>query len=166
MLRFRVQIVLCLVVLGSTRPAPAQAVDPAVSEVEAAVRGYETAYQNDPAKSVEFLAPDAKWIERGHPTAVQGASAWRSEADKAGARVTYNLHDFVTRVHGDVAWVTLSLDAIFTFADSDAGRRLMGRGTPDQHEWKGTFVESMVLVKIDGRWKIALGHSTDLGCKC
>jgi len=41
----------------------------------------------------------------------------------------------------------------------------MGAGDPDQHEWRCTFVESYVLVKSDGRWRIALGHTTDLPCE-
>ena len=32
----------------------------------------------------------------------------------------------------------------------------------NQREWRGSFVESIVLIKTEGAWRIALGHTSSL----
>ena len=62
----------------------------------------------------------------------------------------YSLHDWHTKVHGDVAWTSLTNDGILTVK----GQR------PKYMRW----AESGVLVRQpDGRWLIDQYHSTFLG---
>src|SRR5262249_36442142 len=136
--------VLLAAVCSASSPGLAQTSD--VAEIETAARSFFAAYRSDPSTTGRFLQPNARWIAGGSPAPAQGASAWREEADKAGARITnYTLRDVVTQARGEVAWVTATLDGTWVFSDSDAGGRLMDQGAPGQHEWRLTFVESLVL---------------------
>ena len=156
-----VQIAASLVIVGVGAPATGK--NSLTAEVEATVRGFESAYQHEPSKTAGYLLPDAKWIEGSYPLPAADPSQWRKDADAAGLQITsYETHDFVTHVHGDFAWVTVTLEGGFEFSDSDAGRKLMGWGVPGQRRWRQTFVESYVLVKTNTGWRIALAHTTGL----
>jgi ketosteroid isomerase-like protein len=139
------------------------------SAVEATVRGFEQACQDyNFAKANSLLKPDARWIEYSLP--VKFDDEWRQfeEVKAAGIRITYRLHDFVTHVQGEVAWVTLTNDGTFS-ADSAEGQKLLlqSRRAKEDCLWPGTLVscsativETMILVKTPSGWKIALGHSS------
>jgi membrane-associated protease RseP (regulator of RpoE activity) len=71
-------------------------------------------------------------------------------------RIDYHPQDAVAEVRGNVAWVTMTLHSIWT-ADTPVGRAMLGGS-----EWRGTYVESHILVKTPGGWKIAFGHTTML----
>jgi ketosteroid isomerase-like protein len=130
--------------------------------IEAVVRNFEGATEQFEFSRVNsMLAPGARWIEHGNPEPAAfngGESSKRWENYKAvKMRIEQQLRDFDIRVHGDVAWVTLDIDSTWT-ADTEAALAL----NDNQREWRGSFVESIVLVKIDGVWKIALGHTSSL----
>ena len=62
----------------------------------------------------------------------------------------YSLHDWHTKIHGDVAWTSLTNDGILTVEEKG----------PKYMRW----AESGVLVRqSDGRWLIDQYHSTFLG---
>lgn len=75
----------------------------------------------------------------------------------AKVHIDYRPRDFVVQVKGDVAWVTVTLDSIFS-ADTEAGKALLG----GKSEWHPIFVESEILVRTPDGWRIALGHTTHL----
>jgi ketosteroid isomerase-like protein len=139
------------------------------SAVEATVREFEQACQDyNHAKVNSLFTPDARWIE--YSLSVKADDNWRQfeESKAAGIRITYWLHDFVTHVQGDVAWVTLTNDATFS-ADSAEGQKLLLQSRRAKEDCSSlgthvscslTVVESMVLVKTPSGWKIALGHSS------
>jgi ketosteroid isomerase-like protein len=125
--------------------------------VEAVVRSYEDACQAfDHDKAVTLLAPGAKWIEHSTAVPADDWTGWWTDA-KGKVRIEYHLRDFETHVHGDVAWVTLNIDGTFT-ALNDAARAL----NHNEQVSKATFVESEVLVKTAGGWRIALGHTSEI----
>jgi hypothetical protein len=72
-------------------------------------------------------------------------------------------------VQGDVAWVTVTIDTTGS-ANSAEGREVLLSPRPDkdclsqgtQVSCKGTWVESMVLIKTPSGWKITLGHGSRL----
>jgi ketosteroid isomerase-like protein len=130
------------------------------SAIESTVRTYEHACETyDFQKANSMLAPDAQWIEASYPAPAeftgQGWNNHWEEYKSAQLHIDYHLRDFTTKIHGDVAWVTRALDGIFT-ADTPAALAL----NENQKEWRGTYVESYVLIKINGAWKIALGHTS------
>jgi hypothetical protein len=49
--------------------------------------------------------------------------------------------------------------------DNDAARAFTLRDHPNEREWTSHFVESEVLVKTAGGWKIALAHTSSLPTK-
>src|SRR5262249_43578182 len=69
--------------------------------------------------------------------------------------VSLTIHDFDTHTRGDVAWLTVTIEGTFT-ADNPAALAL----NENQKVWQGNFVESYLPVKVDGKWKIALGHAS------
>jgi membrane-associated protease RseP (regulator of RpoE activity) len=101
--------------------------------------------------------PDARGIEESYPHPFEPELRQSYQADKdAGLRIDYHPQDAVAEVRGDVAWVTVTLHSVWT-ADTLAGRAILGGSV-----WHATFVESFVLVKTPGGWKIAFGHTTQL----
>jgi ketosteroid isomerase-like protein len=138
------------------------------SAVEAAVRDFEQAFQDyDNAKLNSLLTPDARWIQDSLPNKIDVEWKMFDKPKAAGIRITERPHDFETHVHGDVAWVTVTIDSTSS-ADSAEGRELLLRPRPYREclsqatsvSCEITGVESMVLIKTPSGWKIALGHST------
>lgn len=127
------------------------------SAAETTVRTYEQACEHfDFEKANSMLAPGARWIEDSYPVPAEFTGKGRWEDYKAAKlRIEYQLRDFDTHIRGDVAWITLSLDGTFT-ADNKIALAL----NDNLREWRGTFVETYVLVKNGNEWKIALGHTS------
>lgn len=128
--------------------------------IESTIQTFEHAFESyDFDKANSLLTPDAQWIEDSYPAPAQftgqGWSKHWQDYKSAKLRINYHLRDFTTHINGDTAWSTLALDSIFT-ADNPAALAL----NENQKEWKGTFVETYVLVKLHGTWKIALGHTS------
>jgi ketosteroid isomerase-like protein len=124
---------------------------------ELVVRSFEKAIQEyDFDKADSFLAPDARWIENSHPNPVEPElrRAFQTYKD-AKQRIDYHPQDAEVHVSGDVAWVTITLNS--TFEPSPVGPFPYGKSK--RHV---IFVESEVLVRTPGGWKIALGHTTRL----
>jgi SnoaL-like domain len=100
-----------------------------------------------------------RWIEDSYPEPAEfngkGWSKRWEEYKAANLRIKYELHDLDSHIQGDVAWITLALDSTFT-AKNPTALAL----NDNQAEWRGTFVETYVLVKVDNVWKIALGHTS------
>lgn len=71
-------------------------------------------------------------------------------------RIDYHPQDAVAEVRGNVSWVTVTLHSTWA-ADSPAGRAML-RGSA----WRGTYVESFLLVKTPVGWKIAFHHTSTL----
>lgn len=137
-----------------------EAQDSEKAKVEATVRNYEHACERfDFSAANALLAQDARWIEDSTPEPAEfngkGWSKRWEEYKEAHLRIDYRLRDLDTNIRGDVAWTTLTLDGIFT-ADNPAALAL----NDNRAEWRGTYVETYVLVKIDNGWKIALGHTS------
>lgn len=138
--------------------------------VEAAVRDIEQAVQEyNFAKEKSLLTLEARWIDDSLPFKIADVDWTEFEKTKAaGVRINYQLHDFETHVQGDVAWVTVTVDATLS-ADSAEGQKLL-HPTPYREcssqtnhiSCTATLVESMVLVKTPGGWKITLGHTSRL----
>jgi ketosteroid isomerase-like protein len=127
---------------------------------EDTVRKYEHACEQfDFATANSLLASDARWIEDSYPEPArftgQGWSKHWEQMKKAKVQLHYQIRDLQTHVSGDVAWITLSLDTVAT-ADTAEAIKLNG----NLREWRGTFVESYVLLNRGGGWKVALGHTS------
>jgi ketosteroid isomerase-like protein len=155
--RFAIDIA-AFIILSSAVGVVAQ--DNEKARAETAVRNYEHACEQfDFAAANALLAKDARWIEDSYPEPAEfNGKAWgkRWEDYKAAnLRIKYELHDLDTHIRGDVAWITLILDGTFT-ADNPAALAL----NDNRAEWRGTFVETYVLVKVDNVWKVALGHTS------
>ncbi len=138
--------------------------------VAATVKEFEESMQTfDLAKANSVLAPGARWIENSLPGPANDWSWWES-ARAAGIRVSTRVHDLTVTVDGNVAWVTLIIDATF-HADTMEGQKLLAAGVAngdaapsnDPSEQAGTYVESEVLIRTTAGWKIALGHTSRLG---
>jgi ketosteroid isomerase-like protein len=150
--------VLVFAILGSATGLIAQEAEKA--KAEAVVRNYEHACETfDFATANSLLSKDARWIENSYPEPAEfngkGWSKRWEEYKAARLRIQYELRDLDTHISGDVAWITLALDSRFT-ADNAAALAL----NENLAEWRGTFVETYVLVKIGNVWKIALGHTS------
>ncbi|SPF39675.1 exported hypothetical protein [Candidatus Sulfotelmatobacter kueseliae] len=138
--------------------------------VEETVRDFEQAVQDyNLAKVRSLLTPEARWIEDSLPQTIDVLWPAFEQLKSAGVHITYRVHDFETHVQGEVAWVTVSLDSTPS-ADSAEGQKLLMSLTPDvdcssqgtHASCNITYVESMVLVKTPGGWKITLGHTSRL----
>lgn len=127
--------------------------------VENTVRTFERAVQEfDFAKADSLCTPDVRWIEDSYPNPLEPWMRTVLQKHKdARMRIDYRPRDFVVQVKGDVAWVTVTLDSVFT-ADTEAGKALLG----GKSEWRPIFVESEILVKTRDGWRIILGHTTRL----
>jgi ketosteroid isomerase-like protein len=127
---------------------------------EATVRSYEHACEQfDFTTANSLLMPDARWIEDSYPEPAKftghGWSEHWEEMKRAKVQLHYQIRDLQTHIRGDAAWITLSLD---TVAKADTAEAIKANG--NVREWHGTFVESYVLVKHGGEWKVALGHTS------
>jgi CubicO group peptidase (beta-lactamase class C family)/ketosteroid isomerase-like protein len=161
---------------GMSCPVPRSAVSPSDEKraVEMTIRSFEGALQEyDFTKADTFYAAEAKWIEGAertypelaYPTG-QGPFWTGVKANKV--QLVQDLHDFDIQIRGDVAWATMINDTTWT-ANNEEGRKLLaeseleetGRTSPpNQHEWRSSYVESEVLVKMPAGWKLALGHTS------
>ena len=122
------------------------------------VLAHEQAFENYDFDKVDSLnTPDVRSIEESYPHPFEPTERRDFQSFKdAGIRIAYHPQDAVAEVRGDVAWVTVTLHSVWT-ADTPAGRTILGGSV-----WRVTFVESFVLVKTPGGWKIALGHTNAL----
>jgi ketosteroid isomerase-like protein len=113
------------------------------------------AYDFDKVDSLH--APDALVIEESypHPFEPDERQGWQLYKD-AGLHVDYHPQDAVAEVRGNVAWVTVTLHSIWT-ADTSGGRAILGGS-----EWRGTWVESFILVRTPTGWKITFRHTSML----
>jgi len=163
-------VVLALIATPGWERMAAQSDDK--SAVEATVRGMEEAVQNyDFKRQDSLLAPGARWIERSRPElAAFDGTGFFVRAKAAKVRLTNSPHDFDVHVQGDVAWITVLVD-VTTIADNEEARALLARteleetgkpSPPGQREWRATYVESEVLVRTPGGWKITLAHTSRL----
>src|SRR5580704_739112 len=122
------------------------------------VLAHEQACQTYDFDKVDSLhTPDARVIEESYPHPLEPEQRQSYQVYKdAGIRIDYHPQDAVAEVHGNVAWVTVTLHSVWT-ADTPAGQAMLG-----VKEGYATYVESFVLVKTPAGWKIALGHSDQL----
>ena len=138
------------------------------------IRSFEAAMQEyDFTKADTFYAPEAKWIEGAERTYPElayptGQGPFWTGAKANKVQLVQELHDFDIQIRGDVAWVTMINDTTWT-ANNEEGRKLLaeseleetGRTSPpNQHEWRSSYVESEVLVKMPAGWKLVLGHTS------
>ena len=122
------------------------------------VLAHEQAVQDYDLDKVDSLhTPDARVIEESypHPFEPDERQGWQLNKE-AGLHVDYRPQDAVADVRGNVAWVTVTLHSIWT-ADTPAGRAMLGGS-----QWRGTWVESFILVKTPAGWKIAFRHTSPL----
>ena len=130
------------------------------SAAEETVRKYEHACEQfDFTTANSLLVSDARWIEDSYPEPAkftgEGWSKHWEDMKRAKVQLHYQVHDLETHIRGDVAWITLSLNTVAT-ADTPEAIKING----NTREWRGTFVESYVLVKRHREWKVALGHTS------
>ncbi len=159
------------VLLYATKSTKVQ--DSEKSAVEATLREFEQAVHDyNFAKADTLVAPEGQWIEHSLLEKWKWTgelTGWWQKAKAAGIRSNFRLHDFETHVQGDVAWVTVTLDATPS-ADNEEGKKLLLSLPPDADcssqgtyvSCNATIVESMVLVKTPSGWKIALGYGSRL----
>lgn len=121
------------------------------------VLAHEQAVQDSDFDRVDSLhTPDARVIEESfpHPFEPDERQGWQVYKD-AGVHVEYHPQNAVAEVRGDVAWVTLTLRSNWR-ADTPTGRAMIGG------EWHATFVETFILIKTPGGWKITFRHTSQL----
>jgi hypothetical protein len=101
--------------------------------------------------------PDARVIEDSypHPFEPDERRSWQINKD-AGIHVAYDPQDAVADVRGNVAWVTLALHSVWK-ADTPVARAMLGAT-----EGYASSVETFILVKTPGGWKIAFRHTSTL----
>lgn len=135
--------ILFLLTACRTRNAPVEDDKTAAINVVLAHEQAVQAYDFDKVDSLH--TPDARVIEEGYPHPFEPAERqdWQPYKD-AGLRVDYHPQDAVADVRGNVAWVTLTLHSRWT-ADTPAGRAMLGGSA-----WRGTWVETFILVKTPG----------------
>ena len=165
--------VLLLVASPAWERASAQVDDK--SAVEATVRAMEEAVQAYDFQK-QGIRPllrhgHARGSERSRPElAAFDGTGFFVQAKAARVRLTNSPHDFDIHVQGNVAWITVLVD-VTTIADNETARALLARteveetgkpSPPNQREWRATYVESEVLVKTPGGWKITLAHTSRL----
>lgn len=124
----------------------------------AVVLAHELACQTYDFDKLDSLhTPDSRGIEESypHPSEPDLRQGYQVYKD-AGVHIDYRPQDAVAEVRGNVAWVTVTLHSVWT-ADTPVGRAMLGGS-----EWHATFVESHILVKTPGGWKLALGHASML----
>jgi ketosteroid isomerase-like protein len=159
-MRRRIGTLFTIVPLISILCACKTSTAPVEDEKQAAINvalAHERAVQDFDFDKVDSLhTPDIRVIEESfpHPLEPEERRDWQAMRD-AGVHVEYHPQDTVAEVRGNVAWVTLTLRSLFT-ADAPAGRAMIGG------EWHVTFVETFILVKTPGGWKIAFRHTSQL----
>jgi hypothetical protein len=168
--RFFLIAVVCFASVGCSAPAP----EPFDADgVEQVVRGFLAAlqsYQLDSARA--YLAPDARWIEAGYPIPASDLVASLSDFQSLGFGIQFAVRDLSVRGEGDYGWATWAIDGTFTVSSLDGKdffRTYLDAGWPSAVdssgvEWRGfsLFIESAVLQRQDGVWRIVLGHTTEL----
>jgi hypothetical protein len=149
--------VLVLFVLAACRTRTASEEDDKKAAINVVLAHEQAFEQYDFDKLDSLNTPDVRSIEESYPHPFEPTERRDFQSVKdAGIRINYHPQDAVAEVRGDVAWVTVTLHSVWT-ADTPAGRTILGGSV-----WRVTFVESFVLVKTPGGWKIALGHTNAL----
>lgn len=117
-----------------------------VADVKAAIEGNYAAYSGfDEVRYRSTTTDDFLLLEHGELIDREGDVAMMAKPG-TGFRRTDHFDFDAVKVHGDVAWAVYTLKA--EIHDDK-------RGTRDR-EW----LESAILKRVDGRWKMALLHST------
>lgn len=126
-----------------TRTAPEEDDKKAAINV---VLAHEQAVQTYDFDKVDSLhTPDAHGGEESYPHPIEPAERRDFQPyNDAGIRIDYHPQDAVAEVRGNFAWVTVTLHSTWT-ADTPAGRAMLGGSA-----WRGTYVESFILVKRQG----------------
>jgi ketosteroid isomerase-like protein len=145
---------LCVGCKGNA-PSDKAAIEQVVRECEAAVAAFNFERANS------YVEPGAQWIERAYPKPADDYSGWWQLAKAAGVHLEYDVLNVDVQVEGNVAWVTLVLKALIR-GDTAEARSLVGTSEAPQSEARPVFVESIVLRKLHGQWKIVLGHTSEL----
>jgi len=162
--------IVCFVSVGCGTPAP-QPFD--ADGIEEVIRGFTAALQSAQLDSARaFLASDARWIEEGFPAPADDAIAAFRTYFSVGMGIQYELRDITVRGEGDFGWVTWANEGAFTVSSpegKDIWRRYLAAGWPgavdsSSVEWRASalYIESAVLQRQDGVWRIALNHITEL----
>jgi len=149
--------VLIFFVLAACRTPNAPEVDDKKAAMEVALAHEKAVQEYDLDKVDSLHTPDARVIEESypHPFEPDERRGWQINKD-AGLHVAYDPQDAVADVRGNVAWVTLALHSVWK-ADTSVGQAMLGGS-----EWRGTWVESFILVKTRAGWKIAFRHTSTL----
>jgi PDZ domain/SnoaL-like domain len=113
------------------------------------------AYDFDKMDSLH--TPDARVIEDSypHPFEPHERRSWQIYKD-VGMHVAYDPRDAVADVRGNIAWVTVTLHSVWTAA-TPVARTMLGGS-----EWRGTWMETFILEKTSGGWKIVFRHTSTL----
>lgn len=122
---------------------------PAQQTVQSVVRGVFEAISSLDMESVQsYCKPDIKILESGKIWNLDSLALRINGAKAAGNLKRVNNIDFLdTRVNGNVAWTYYNNEAIFTSGDKTFSMK---------------WLESAVLVREKGEWKISFLHSTTL----
>lgn len=138
--------VLISVVLGACKTHTASEEDDKKAAIAVVLAHAQAVQAYDFDKVDSLHTPDARVIEESYPHSFEPDErrSWQVNKD-AGLHVDYHPQDAVADVRGNIAWVTVTLHSVWT-ADSPAGRAMLGGST-----WRGTCVESYILVKTAAR---------------
>src|ERR1700691_5497809 len=149
--------VLIFFALAAGRARTAVQADDKQAAINVALANERAVQENDFDKVDSLYTSDARVIEESypHPFEPDERRDWQFNKE-AGLHVVYRPQDAVADVRGNVAWVTLTLHSTWT-ADAPVGRAMLGGS-----EWRGTWVESFILVKTPAGWKIAFRHTSTL----
>jgi membrane-associated protease RseP (regulator of RpoE activity) len=153
---FAITLLLSVVLAGCRTPATSQEDDKRAAM--SVVLAHERAAQAYDFAAMDALhTPDARSMEESYPhpfepTERDGYQNYKN----AGIRIDYHPQDAVAVVHGDVAWVTVTLHSVWK-ADTEEGRALLGGD-----EWRATYAEDFILLRTPKGWKIDFGHTGQL----
>lgn len=143
-------VFLCIVLSGILLTTNGQEkASPAQQTVQSVIRGVFEAISAMDMESVQsYCKPDIKILESGKIWNLDSL-ALRVNGAKASANLKrVNNIDFLdTRVNGNVAWTYYNNEAIFTSGEKTFSIK---------------WLESAVLVREKGEWKISFLHSTTL----
>jgi len=129
---------------GSARDITSR--DPEIQAVEEALRSWYEAIRVYDFEAIESaLTPTFLILEDTTPLDRTALLARLKKAKTRGSQAAL-LEDLKTMVRGDVAWTTLHNIETWT-----------PRSGPDERE---EFLETVVLVKVDGGWKIDRYHAS------
>jgi ketosteroid isomerase-like protein len=130
--------------------------------VEATIRNIEkTIGDFDFKKADSMFLPDARWIEDGPPIRANDWSGWWQNAKNAGVRIEYKISDVRVEIEGNVAWATLIIKGTFR-GDTPDSQALVGTQANPLSERQTTYVETYVMKKQTGTWKLALAHTSKI----